>query len=163
VLPYQVPFTKDVFDNLLWWTNATKAARPLGADMKIGVSGASGHLGSAIVSELLQRGGGHEIVAISRTPATVTGPAQARFSDYDRPESLAEAMRALIVWSSSRPTMGIPEAQGAACRRDRRGLEGGRQACRPRGRGRRRPSPALTIGMASGILSRRRQPGPSCE
>jgi len=27
VLPHQVPFTKDVFDNLLWWTNATKAAR----------------------------------------------------------------------------------------------------------------------------------------
>jgi hypothetical protein len=30
VLPYQVPFTKDVFDNLLWWANATKAARALG-------------------------------------------------------------------------------------------------------------------------------------
>ena len=27
VLPGQVPFTKDLFDNLLWWTNATKAAR----------------------------------------------------------------------------------------------------------------------------------------
>ena len=27
VLPSQVPFTKDVFDNLLWWTNATKVAR----------------------------------------------------------------------------------------------------------------------------------------
>jgi NAD(P)H-dependent FMN reductase len=31
VLPHQVPFTKDVFDNLLWWTNATMAARALGA------------------------------------------------------------------------------------------------------------------------------------
>jgi NAD(P)H-dependent FMN reductase len=31
VLPNQVPFTKDVFDNLLWWTNATMAARALGA------------------------------------------------------------------------------------------------------------------------------------
>ena len=31
VLPSQVPFTKDVFDNLLWWTNATKAARELEA------------------------------------------------------------------------------------------------------------------------------------
>jgi NAD(P)H-dependent FMN reductase len=30
VLPHQAPFTKDVFDNLLWWTNATKAARALG-------------------------------------------------------------------------------------------------------------------------------------
>ncbi len=27
VLPHQVPFTKDVFDSLLWWTNATRAAR----------------------------------------------------------------------------------------------------------------------------------------
>lgn len=27
VLPNQVPYTKDLFDNLLWWTNATKAAR----------------------------------------------------------------------------------------------------------------------------------------
>ena len=31
VLPHQVPFTKDLFDNLLWWTNATMAARALGA------------------------------------------------------------------------------------------------------------------------------------
>ncbi len=27
VLVGQVPFTKELFDNLLWWTNATKAAR----------------------------------------------------------------------------------------------------------------------------------------
>jgi NAD(P)H dehydrogenase (quinone) len=36
--------------------------------MKIGVSGASGHLGRAVVSELLQRPDGHEVVAITRTP-----------------------------------------------------------------------------------------------
>jgi nucleoside-diphosphate-sugar epimerase len=30
--------------------------------MKIGVSGASGHLGRAVVSELLQRADGHEVV-----------------------------------------------------------------------------------------------------
>jgi hypothetical protein len=35
--------------------------------MKIGVSGASGHLGRAVVSELLQRPDGHEVVAITRT------------------------------------------------------------------------------------------------
>ena len=40
--------------------------------MKIGVSGASGHLGKAVVSELLQRRGGHEVVAITRTPKTVS-------------------------------------------------------------------------------------------
>ena len=27
ILPGQVPFTKDLLDNLAWWTNATKAAR----------------------------------------------------------------------------------------------------------------------------------------
>ncbi len=51
--------------------------------MKIGVSGASGHLGKAVVSELLQRPGGHEVVAITRTPETVSGPAQGRFGDYN--------------------------------------------------------------------------------
>lgn len=63
--------------------------------MRIGVSGASGHLGRAVVSELLQRPGGHEVVAISRTPETVSGPAQGRFADYNRPESLAEAYAGL--------------------------------------------------------------------
>ncbi|HEX3850776.1 MAG TPA: SDR family oxidoreductase [Polyangiaceae bacterium] len=63
--------------------------------MKIGISGASGHLGKAVVSQLLQRAGGHELVAISRTPETVSGPAQARFGDYDQPESLAQAYAGL--------------------------------------------------------------------
>jgi NAD(P)H-dependent FMN reductase len=27
VLPSFVPFTKELFDNLAWWTNATKTAR----------------------------------------------------------------------------------------------------------------------------------------
>ncbi len=63
--------------------------------MKIGVSGASGHLGRAVVSELLQRAGGHELVAISRTPETITAPTQGRFGDYNRPESLAEVYAGL--------------------------------------------------------------------
>jgi len=63
--------------------------------MKIGVSGASGHLGRAVVSELLQRPGGHEVVAITRTPETVSGPARGQFGDYNRPESLAEAYAGL--------------------------------------------------------------------
>src|SRR5690348_8285465 len=67
----------------------------LEVNMKIGVSGASGHLGSAVVSELLKRAGGHEVVAISRTPETVSGPAQGRFGDYDHPESLADAYAGL--------------------------------------------------------------------
>ena len=63
--------------------------------MKIGVSGASGHLGRAVVSELLQRADGHEVVAITRTPETVSGPARGRFGDYNRPESLAKAYAGL--------------------------------------------------------------------
>jgi NAD(P)H dehydrogenase (quinone) len=63
--------------------------------MKIGVSGASGHLGSAVVSELLLRPGGHEVVAISRTPDTISGSPQGRFGDYDQPESLAKAYAGL--------------------------------------------------------------------
>ena len=46
--------------------------------MKIGVSGASGHLGRAVVSELLQRPDGHDVVAITRTPETVSGAGDAR-------------------------------------------------------------------------------------
>ena len=63
--------------------------------MKIGVTGASGHLGRAVVSELLQRAGGHEVVAITRTPETVSGPSRKRFGDYNRPESLAKAYAGL--------------------------------------------------------------------
>ena len=63
--------------------------------MKIGVSGASGHLGRATVAELVQRPGGHEVVAISRTPETITTPAEGRFGDYNQPESLAEAYAGL--------------------------------------------------------------------
>lgn len=65
-----------------------------GSFMKIGISGASGHLGSATVRALVGRGG-HEIVGISRTPATVPAPAAGRFGDYDAPESLATAYAGL--------------------------------------------------------------------
>jgi NAD(P)H dehydrogenase (quinone) len=63
--------------------------------MQIGVSGASGHLGRSVVSELLQRPGGHQVVAITRTPEIVAAPAHGRFGDYDRPESLAAAYAGL--------------------------------------------------------------------
>src|SRR5258706_4954636 len=76
-------------------TNNAFFGEVLEVDMKIGVSGANGHLGRAVVSELLQRPGGHEVVAITRTTVTVSGPAQGRFGDYNRPESLAEAYAGL--------------------------------------------------------------------
>jgi NAD(P)H dehydrogenase (quinone) len=82
-------------------------------NMKIGVSGASGHLGSATVAELLQRAGGHEVVAISRTPRTIAAPGDGRFGDYNRPESLAEAYvgldRLLIISTAD----GEPGKRGA--------------------------------------------------
>ena len=85
--------------------------------MKVGVSGASGHLGRAVVSELLQRPGGHEVVAITRTPGTVTGPAQGRFGDYNRPESLVEAyagLERLLIITTLDPEPGKRGAQNAA-------------------------------------------------
>jgi NAD(P)H dehydrogenase (quinone) len=81
--------------------------------MRIGVSGASGQLGKAVVSELVHRREAHEVVAITRTPETVSGPVQKRFGDYNRPASLAEAYpgldRLLII-----PTLeGEPGKRGA--------------------------------------------------
>src|ERR1700722_14779786 len=85
--------------------------------MKIGVSGASGHLGRAVVSELLQRAAGHEVVAITRTPETVSGPAQGRFGDYNRPESLVEAyagLDRLLIITTVDPEPGKRGAQNVA-------------------------------------------------
>ena len=85
--------------------------------MKIGVSGSSGHLGRAVVSELLQRPGGHEVVAVTRTPETVSGPAQGRFGDYDRPEGLADAyagLDRLLIISTVDPEPGKRGAQHVA-------------------------------------------------
>lgn len=85
--------------------------------MKIGVSGASGHLGRAVVLELLQRRDGHEVVAITRTPETISGPAQGRFGDYNRPESLAQAyagLDCLLIISTVDPEPGKRGAQHVA-------------------------------------------------
>src|SRR3981189_2187072 len=85
--------------------------------MKIGVRGGGGHLGRAVVSELLRRPGGHEVVAITRTPETVSGPAQRRVGDYDRPESLAEAyagLDRLLIITTVAPEPGKRGAQNVA-------------------------------------------------
>ncbi|TYL41152.1 SDR family oxidoreductase [Dickeya sp. ws52] len=63
--------------------------------MKIGVSGASGHLGQKVLSFLAERGTGHSVVGISRTPAALTVLAEGREGDYDRPDSLAQAYQGL--------------------------------------------------------------------
>jgi NAD(P)H dehydrogenase (quinone) len=101
--------------SLRW--SAVRKREVLEVDMKIGVSGASGHLGRAVVSELLQRADGHEVVAVTRTPEAVSGPAQGRFGDYNRPESLAEAyagLDRLLIITTVDPTPGKRGAQNVA-------------------------------------------------
>ena len=73
--------------------------------MKIGVSGSSGHLGRAVISERLQRPGGHEVVAITRTPESVSGAAQGDSEITTGPRVWRRPTRALIVCSSSRPSI----------------------------------------------------------
>lgn len=62
--------------------------------MNIGVSGASGNLGQAIVRELQARNQGDKIVAISRTPKNADG-VEGRLGDYDKPETLSTAYAGL--------------------------------------------------------------------
>jgi len=62
--------------------------------MKIGVGGASGAVGRAVVDELGRRAPGQEIVAISRTPDTADR-VEARLGDYDKPETLTSAYAGL--------------------------------------------------------------------
>jgi NAD(P)H dehydrogenase (quinone) len=72
--------------------------------MKIGVSGASGQLGKAVLEQLKLRGEGNTVIGISRTPESIPEPAKGRFGDYDQPDSLKEAYegldRLLIIPSS---------------------------------------------------------------
>jgi NAD(P)H dehydrogenase (quinone) len=85
--------------------------------MKIGVSGASGHLGKAVISELRARAAGHDIVAISRTPQSVAGGIGARFGDYDQPDSLAKAyagLDRLLIITTVAPEPGKRGVQNAA-------------------------------------------------
>lgn len=63
--------------------------------MKIGVSGASGQLGKAVMAELKTRGDGNGFVGISRTPETVRPPAEGRHGDYDQSRTLASAYKGL--------------------------------------------------------------------
>ena len=65
--------------------------------MNVGVSGASGRLGSAILRELQARLGGEaNIVGISRSPAKIAAPGvEARAGDFDKAETLTEAFRGL--------------------------------------------------------------------
>jgi NAD(P)H dehydrogenase (quinone) len=59
--------------------------------MTLGVSGASGRLGRAVLDNLAKHGGGHSVVGISRSPNAVPSPIEGRRGDYDDPASLVSA------------------------------------------------------------------------
>jgi NAD(P)H dehydrogenase (quinone) len=63
--------------------------------MKIGISGASGQLGKAVIAELKARGDDNSVIGISRTPETVQPPMERRYGDYDEPDTLVEAYQDL--------------------------------------------------------------------
>jgi NAD(P)H dehydrogenase (quinone) len=82
--------------------------------MKIGVSGASGQLGSAVLAELTGRGRGHNIVGVSRSPDRVKRPTEGRYGDYDQPEKLVRAYRGLdrlLIIPSSELRPGVRSGQ----------------------------------------------------
>lgn len=84
--------------------------------MKIGVSGASGQLGKAVMAELKARGPGHSPVGISRTPATVQS-AEGRHGDYDYPATLVRAYEGfdrLLIIPSAEVRPGIRDRHFAA-------------------------------------------------
>lgn len=62
--------------------------------MKIGVTGATGQLGRIVVEKLKQKVSAESIVALVRTPEKAAGlGVEARVFDYNKPESLAVALR----------------------------------------------------------------------
>src|SRR4051812_42636830 len=63
--------------------------------MQIGVSGASGKLGRTILENLTKSAGGHSLIGISRSPATVPAAIEGRRGDYDEPASLLSAYQGL--------------------------------------------------------------------
>lgn len=63
--------------------------------MKIGISGASGQLGNAVLAEILARRCDVKLVGISRTPDSLPNSIESRLGDYDHPETLTTAYAGL--------------------------------------------------------------------
>lgn len=85
--------------------------------MRIGVGGASGQLGGAVLAELARRAPDHELIAISRSPPESTSSIEGRIGDYDRPETLAAAYRGLdrlLLIPSADLRPGVRSAQALA-------------------------------------------------
>lgn len=86
--------------------------------MRIGISGASGQLGSTTVAEVKSRVPDAQVVGISRSPEKANALGiEGRFGDFDQPDALSKAFsrldRLLIIPSSDmRP--GVRARQGVA-------------------------------------------------
>lgn len=85
--------------------------------MKVGISGASGQLGKAVLAEIAARDARVQRVGISRTPAALADGIEPRLGDYDRPETLArayEGLDRLLLIPSSDLRPGVRGAQNVA-------------------------------------------------
>lgn len=61
--------------------------------MKIGITGATGHLGRLVVAKLKEKVKPDNLVALVRSPEKAADlGVEARYADYDKPESLHEAL-----------------------------------------------------------------------
>lgn len=85
--------------------------------MKVGISGASGQLGKAVLAEVAARRADVKRVAISRTPDASGGDIEGRLGDYDRPQTLAAAyagLDRLLIIPSADLREGVRSAQHVA-------------------------------------------------
>lgn len=85
--------------------------------MKIGISGASGQLGKAVVAELAARDPGVSLVGISRSPDSLADGVERRLGDYDRPDTLNTAyagLDRLLLIPSSDLRKGVRSEQNVA-------------------------------------------------
>lgn len=64
--------------------------------MKIGITGATGHLGQIVVAQLKEKTESANIVALVRTPSKATDlGVEARLFDYSKPETLVESLKGI--------------------------------------------------------------------
>lgn len=85
--------------------------------MRIGVSGASGQLGQAILADLGRRGKGHELTGISRSSEKLSGAHSARSGNYDDVAGLVsayEGLDRLVIIPTPDPTPGVRARQHVA-------------------------------------------------
>ncbi|WP_187264782.1 SDR family oxidoreductase [Pontibacter beigongshangensis] len=64
--------------------------------MKIGITGATGHLGRLVVAKMKEKETAHDLVALVRSPQKASNLGiEAREADYDKPETLRQALKGI--------------------------------------------------------------------